>query len=68
VTGSDLAAQLARMGLKQVDAGRLLGVSPRTIRGWITGERAVPAWLVLFLDVLEVVPGARERVLWRLEG
>ena len=56
------------MGLKQVDAGRLLGVSTRTIRGCITGERAIPETVRLYLDVLEIVPGAIERVRWMVDG
>jgi DNA-binding transcriptional regulator YiaG len=68
VTGADLSAQLKRMKLTQTAGANLLGVADRTMRNWIADRRTVPLWVERFLDVIEVVPGARERVLWRLEG
>jgi DNA-binding transcriptional regulator YiaG len=59
-----LRAILARMKLTQVAAAALLRVKPRTMRAWCGGHNRIPEWAFAFLDVVETVPGARERVLW----
>jgi hypothetical protein len=56
---------LARLGLTQADASRLLHVTDRTVRRWCEpddapGHRSVPAAVWLLLGVYEHVPGARE--------
>ena len=42
VTSAEFRATLARLGLKPVEAARLLGVDERTGRRWARGERQVP--------------------------
>ena len=46
-------SQIARLGLTQEQAARLLGVNARTSRRWALDERAIP--------------GAVERLLWACE-
>ena len=45
VTPTDFRAALARLGLTQAGAARLLGVDERTARRWARGERQVPGEL-----------------------
>ncbi len=42
VTSAEFRATLARLGLTQAGAARLLGVDERTGRRWARGERQVP--------------------------
>ena len=42
VTQAEFRAALARLGLTQAGAARLLGVDERTARRWARGERQVP--------------------------
>ena len=42
MTPTDFRAALARLGLTQAGAARLLGVDERTARRWARGERQVP--------------------------
>lgn len=42
MTPADFRSCLSRLGLSQTGASRVLGVADRTIRSWLTGERAVP--------------------------
>jgi len=50
---SQLRATLARLGLTQSEAARLLGVDDRTMRRWCCAERGIPEpvarllWLLL---------------------
>lgn len=44
---------LARLGLKQAEIAQLLGVSPRTVSLWATGEQAVPGPVQGYLRLLE---------------
>jgi hypothetical protein len=58
---------LTRLGISQTGAARLLHVGSRTVRGWCEspgspGHRAVPAPIWLLLDLIEHVPGVRERL------
>lgn len=39
---SEFSRILHALGLTQRQAGAVLGVGDRTIRSWLTGERAVP--------------------------
>lgn len=56
MTSSDsLRKTLTQLGLSQVELATLLGVSPRTVNLWVTGQRAVPgpaaAYLRLFMSI-----------------
>jgi len=58
---------LNRLGLSQTGAARLLGVNARTVRGWCEpadapGHRSVPATVLRMLDLIEHVPGVRDRL------
>ena len=66
MTATELRATFDRLGLSQTGAARCLEVEARTVRYWLAGDRPIPAWLVLMLDLMENVRGARERVLSRL--
>jgi DNA-binding transcriptional regulator YiaG len=60
---------LARLDLTQSGAAKLLGVNARTVRGWCEppegpGHRTVPAPVWRLLDLVENVPGARERLIY----
>ena len=48
VTQAEFRAALVRLGLKPVEAARLLGVDERTARRWARGEREVPELLVAY--------------------
>ena len=52
MTPDEYREALARLGLSQVAAARLLGVDERTSRRWAGGERDVPAPAVRFLQYL----------------
>jgi plasmid maintenance system antidote protein VapI len=45
-------AVLARLDLTQVDAAKLVGAHPRTVRHWITGDRAIPECVAILLRLL----------------
>ncbi len=62
MTTTDLRETLARLGLSQTGAARLLGVDARTMRRWLAGEREMPQPAIRLLDLLEHVPGTRERL------
>lgn len=56
---------LARLGLSQYKAARLLGVNERTVRGWCValdapGHRHVPKPVWRLLGLIEHVPGVCE--------
>ena len=42
MTANQYRAAIARLGLSQVQAGKLLGVMPRQSRRWIAGDAAIP--------------------------
>lgn len=60
MTSSAIRAQLARLGLSQTGAARLLGVNPRTVRNWCSEPQRgeVPPPVERLLWVLEYVPDA----------
>jgi DNA-binding transcriptional regulator YiaG len=67
MTPTDLRARLARLGLSQTGAARLLGVDDRTMRRWLAdsdtpGARYVPGPAQRLLYLFEAVPGARSAV------
>ena len=58
---------LARLGLSQTRAARLIGVDDRTMRRWLEppgapGHRTMPVPVSRLMDLMERVPGARERL------
>lgn len=53
MTPDEYRAAIARLGLSQVAAGRLLGVDGRTSQKWALGERAVPPPVVRLLAYIE---------------
>jgi DNA-binding transcriptional regulator YiaG len=64
---ADPRETLTRLGLSQTGAARLLGVNARTVRGWCEpveapGHRSVPTPVWRMLDLIEHVPGVRERL------
>ena len=60
MTPTDLRAALARLGLTQGQAARLMGVDARTMRRWVCGERGMPGPAVRLLMVMEMVAGVVE--------
>lgn len=52
MTADEYRSTIARLGLSQVAAARLLGVDDRTSRRWATGERDVPGPADRFLKYL----------------
>lgn len=52
MTAPQYRAALARLGLSQVEAGRVLGVDPRTSRRWALGERELPPPAAKLLSLL----------------
>lgn len=62
---------LARLHLSQMEAARLLGVEPRTVRRWCEppdapGHRCTPEPVCRLLDLIEHVPFVREYLVGRL--
>lgn len=49
MTHTALRTALNRLGLSQVGAARILGIDPRTMRRYCSGELPVPRWLPLAL-------------------
>jgi DNA-binding transcriptional regulator YiaG len=54
-----IRALLARLGLTQGAAARLLGIDARTIRKWCGGERGMPEPARRLLLAIEQVPALR---------
>jgi hypothetical protein len=54
MTPNQLRSALDRLGLNQVQAGRLFGTgdSGRTMRRWIAGEAVVPASVQILIKLL----------------
>lgn len=53
MTPAEYRATIARLGLTQVAAGRLLGVDGRTGQKWALGERSVPGPVIRLLAYME---------------
>ncbi len=65
----ELEEQLTYLALRQVDLAKLLGVTPRAVNLWLTGERAVPGPVSAYLRVFASMPsGLRAMELKLLEG
>ena len=52
MTPDELRTQLARLGLTQTGAARLLGVSDRTVRYWAAGEKPIPKSVEMLMERL----------------
>ena len=52
MTPADLSATLARLGISQAEAARLLGVTPGAVTRWVQGKRAVPGPVVRLLKYI----------------
>jgi transcriptional regulator with XRE-family HTH domain len=46
MSGEQLRAALAALGLSQLEAARRLGVDGRTVRRWVAGDRRIPGPVV----------------------
>lgn len=65
MTPAELRALLARLGLKQTEAARMLGVDPSAFRRWLTDKdsrRGIPPPAVAFLRLLDECPAALRHV------
>jgi DNA-binding transcriptional regulator YiaG len=62
MTATELRATLARVGLTQTGAARLFGLDDRTLRRWAAGDGEITPCALRLLDLLEHVPGVRERL------
>ena len=49
MTPTELRTALARLNLSQVGAAKMVGISDRTMRRYISGKYPIPAWLPLAL-------------------
>jgi DNA-binding transcriptional regulator YiaG len=56
----ELRDRITKLDLSQNDASRLLGVDPRTMRRWLSGEKSVAAPVIILLKMMEAVPGAAD--------
>jgi transcriptional regulator with XRE-family HTH domain len=65
---TELRAALAGLHLSQADFARLLGVTPRAVAMWISGERAVPPPAAAYLRFFAAAPvSVRQTELQRLK-
>ncbi|HYJ44067.1 MAG TPA: helix-turn-helix domain-containing protein [Xanthobacteraceae bacterium] len=58
MTGADLAATLAALGLTQEQFAEHIHRSRCTVNRWCNGRQPVPAWLTLALDRMQNKNGA----------
>lgn len=56
----ELKLRIADLNLTQNEAARLLGVDPRTMRRWMSGEKNVAPPVIILLKMLQAVPGAAD--------
>ncbi|MDX2258709.1 MAG: hypothetical protein NW205_07285 [Hyphomicrobiaceae bacterium] len=64
-----LKCSLERIGLRQADFARLIGVSARTVSLWATGEKALPGPVCAYLRLIrDMPPDALARELRRVAG
>lgn len=45
MTSTELRTSITRLGLSQAGAARILGIDPRTMRRYCSGELPVPKWM-----------------------
>ncbi len=51
MTPTELRAALAALSLTQAGAARRWGVDPRTMRYWCVGDRAIPGWVPVMIEL-----------------
>ena len=59
MTASELKAWRVRLGLREVEAARTLGVPAQSYRNWEDGRRAVPplaVTLIRYIDRFGIMP------------
>jgi DNA-binding transcriptional regulator YiaG len=52
VTGTQLRSALGKIGFSQVGFARVIQVSGRTVRGWISGQWPVPTVVAMLLNLM----------------
>lgn len=52
MTANQFRSAIAKLGLSQVAAARLVGADPRTARRWALDERPVPECVAILLRLL----------------
>ena len=63
MTPADLKSARKSLGLSQAEFARVMGVaSDRTVRKWEDGERDVPGYVPIMLDLIEHIPSVRKRL------
>lgn len=55
-TAPELRALFSRIKLRQVEAGRILGVNDRTVRAWISGATPITPTAARLFHILEQFP------------
>ena len=58
----ELRVYMGRMYLTQTALAQMLGVHKQTVRGWTNGDHPIPVYVAVMLDLMENVPGVRERL------
>lgn len=56
MTGNELKATLAGLGVTQADFSRLIGVTPRAVTLWLAEERGIPGPTEAYLRVFRLLP------------
>ena len=52
MTADELRAAIERLGTSQMGLSRTLGVAPRTVRRWVSGEAPIPRIAVVAVGLL----------------
>jgi hypothetical protein len=60
MTGGEFADLLKYCGLSRVEFAKIAGSQRRTIQEWVAGERSIPQWAVIMIEVFCMMPGAIE--------
>lgn len=50
MTAAEFRSVTEELGISQLDAARMLGVNPRTVRNWVQGRDPVPAGVAAEVD------------------
>jgi DNA-binding transcriptional regulator YiaG len=64
-TVGEIRAEISRQGFNQGDVARLIGVDPRTVRRWLSGDLQMPESARRLLVVL-ALPEVRKRLAIRV--
>jgi Helix-turn-helix len=56
MTSDDLKAALTEVGITQADFARLIGVTPRAVALWMSGDRGIPGPADGYLRLLRLLP------------